>query len=221
MGLLGKASEKPQYELQPVGEYVWTLWDLTSETGQYGEQVKWVWLISPLNDPDAYILRSNDPNAQEKEIWQFTKPSLARGSRARVWTEALIGRELKNDEEPDESALIRRRMVATLVHKPKKSDPAIKNEAISEEIPPRPFRTAQPAARAAAPVSATATDAEIEAQLAASDKLRADAKKLIRNAELAEVPGWEQWAEADLSNLADDDIAEIVKTIRQAMLAAV
>jgi len=222
MGLLGKASEKPQYELLPVGEYVWTLWDLTSETGQYGEQVKWVWLVSPVSDPDSYILRSSDPNAQEKEIWQFTKPSLARGSRARAWTEALIGRELKNDEEPDDDQMLRRRMVATLVHKAKKSDPAIKNEAISEEIPPRPFRPAQPATRAAQPVAPDASDADIDAQLAASDELRKRVRKLIRNADLDDIttlPKWGALDELDVSNLADSDLTEIERDLKQAMRA--
>src|SRR4051812_21656260 len=115
MGLLGAASEKAQFELTPVGEYVWTLWDLVSETGQYGEQVKWVWLISPVSDPDNYLMRTD--GKQEREIWQFTKPSLAKGSRGRIWTETLLGRELRTGEEPDDSDLIRRRMVALLVHK--------------------------------------------------------------------------------------------------------
>ena len=131
MGLLGKATDKVQYELLPVGEYVWTLWDLLSETGQYGEQVKWVWLLSPVSDPDAYLTRGD---GNEREIWQFTKPSIAKGSRARIWTEALLGRELKTGDEPDDNDLIRHRMIAMLVHKANKNDPTIKREAISEEI---------------------------------------------------------------------------------------
>lgn len=218
MGLLGAATEKAQFELTPVGEYVWTLWDLVSETGQYGEQVKWVWLISPLSDPDHYIERAD---GQEREIWQFTKPSLAKGSRARVWAEALLGREMKTGEEPDDSDLVRRRMIAMLVHKANKNDPSIKREAISEEMPARPFRPAQPAARAAQPVSAQASYADIDAQLAASDALRAKVKKLIRNAELDETPGYEAWTALDLSNLADADLETLQKEIRQAMLAAV
>lgn len=217
MGLLGKATDKPQFELQAVGEYVWTLWDLLSETGQYGEQVKWVWLISPVNDPDAYIMRAD--GQQEKEIWQFTKPSIAKGSRARAWTEALMGRELKTGEEPDDNDLIRRRMVALLVHKPNKNDPTIKREAISEEIPARPFRPTQAAAQPAP--AGKATPAEIEAELAASDALRARVKKLIRNAELEELPGYETWTEVNIPALADDDLKEIEADIRKAMREAV
>lgn len=222
MGLLGKATDKPQFELTPVGEYVWTLWDLLSETGQYGEQVKWVWLVSPVSDPDAYLMRAD--GQQEKEIWQFTKPSIAKGSRARIWTEALMGRELKTGEEPDDNDLIRRRMVALLVHKPNKNDPTIKREAISEEIPARPFRPAQPAARpAAAPVSAQASTEEIDAQLAVSDALRARVKRVIRNADLddiTELPGHGALADIDLSNLADADLKVLEDDIKKAMREA-
>jgi hypothetical protein len=220
MGLLGQATEKAQFELTPVGEYVWTLWDLTSETGQYGEQVKWVWLISPLSDPETYILRAD--GQQEKEIWQFTKPSLAKGSRARKWTEALLGREMRNGEEPDDGDLIRRRMVATLVHKPKKSDPTIKNEAISEELDVRPFRAPQPT-KGAQPVAATASDADIDAQLAASDALRARVKKLIRNADLDDIttlPAWGDLDGLDVANLADGDLQKIEQDLKAAMRAA-
>lgn len=220
MGLLGKATDKAQFELQPVGEYVWTLWDLLAETGQYGEQVKWVWLISPVSDPDTYILRSD--GQQEKEIWQFSKPSIAKGSRARAWTEALMGRELKNGEEPDDSDLIRRRMIALLVHKPNKNDPSIRREAISEEIPARAFRATQPTA--AAPVSAQATDGEIEAQLAASDELRKRVRKLIRNADLDDIttlPKWGDLDELDVSNLADADLRQVEADIKAAMREAV
>jgi hypothetical protein len=221
MGLLGAASDKAQFELLPTAEYVFTLWDLTLENGQWGDQIKWVFLISPLNDPDSYFLRGSDPNAQEKELWQFTKVGLPKGSRAREWTEALMDRELKLGEEPDDTDLLRRRMVAYLVHKPKKSDPTIKQEAITEGSA-KPFRTApQPIARPAAPVSATPTQAEIDAELAASDALRARARKMVRTAELDETPGYERWLEKDFSNMADGDIDALVKEIREAMLAAV
>jgi hypothetical protein len=222
MGLLGAAKDKEQYELTPVGEYVWTLWDMTEETGQYGQQVKWVWLISPVSDPDHYIERNN---GSEQEIWQFTKPSLAKGTRARIWAEALLGRELKTGEEPDDTDLIRKRMVALLVHKANKNDPTIRREAISEEIPPRPYRPAQtaaPASRAAAqPVSAAASQEDVDTQLAASDAMRARVKKLIRNAELDETPGHEGWAATDLSSLADADVEALGREIKEAMLAAV
>lgn len=223
MGLLGKAVEKTPRKLVPIGEYVWTLWDMILDNGQYGEQIKWVWLISPLSDPDNYLCRDD---GQEKEVWQFTKTSLARGSKAWVWSEALLGRQLRIDEEPDDSDLIRRRMIAMLVHKGKKSDPTDKNEAISDEIPPRPFRPAQaaataPASSGAQPVEANATRADIDAQLAASDALRARVKKLIRNAELDETPGHERWAALDISNLADADVEAVGREIKEAMLAAV
>lgn len=221
MGLLGAATEKQQFTLQPVGEYVWTLWDLVSETGQYGEQVKWIWLISPVSDPDAYIMRPD--GQQEKEIWQFSKPSLAKGSRARAWVEGLLGREMKTGEEPDDSDLIRRRMIATLVHKANKSDPTIKREGISEELPIHPFRVAQPAARAATPVAAEASQDDIEAQLAASDALRARVKKLIRNADLDDIttlPKWGALDEIDVTNLADGDLQDIERDLKDAMRAA-
>jgi len=218
MGLLGQATEKPQYELIPTGEYVWTLWDLVSETGQFGEQLKWVFLVSPVSDPDAYLLRGD---GQEREIWQFTKPSIARGSRARIWTEALMGRELKTGEEPEDSDVIRHRMIGMLAHKPNKSDPTIKREAISEEFPPRPFRPSQPQARPARSVASEPTQAEIDAELAASDALRARFKKLVRNAELEELPGYEKWTALEIDNLADGDIQAYETEIRKAMREAV
>lgn len=219
MGLLGAATEKAQYELTPVGEYIWTLWDMVSETGQYGEQVKWVWLISPVSDPDHYIERNN---GSEQEIWQFTKPSLAKGTRARIWTEALLGRELKTGEEPDDSDLIRKRMVALLVHKANKNDATIRREAISEEIPPRPFRPAQ-APRQAQPVAASASQEDIEAQLAASDALRKRVKKLIRNADLddiTELPKHGKLNEIEVNDLADGDLVELERDLKAALLAA-
>jgi hypothetical protein len=218
MGLLGAATDKPQFELTPVGEYVWTLWDLLSETGQYGEQVKWVWLISPVSEPDAYLTRSD--GQQEKEVWQFTKPSIAKGSRARAWTEALMGRELRTGEEPDDSDLIRKRMVALLVHKQNKNDPTIKREAISEEIPPRPFRAAQPVSR---PAAAMTPNDDVEAQLAASDELRKRVKKLIRNADLDDIGYLDDGTvieDIDVSNLADGDLRVIEQQLRAALKAA-
>lgn len=216
MGLLGAASDKAQFELLPTSEYVFTLWDLTLENGQWGDQVKWVWLISTLADPDTYIMRGEGPNAQEKELWQFTKIGLPKGSRAREWTEALLGRELKLGEEPDDQDLIRRRMIGYLIHKPKKSDPTIKQEAITEGSA-KPFRPAQPAARSAP----AASQVDVDAELKASDELRKRFTKLVRNAELEELPGWETWAELNVGNLADDDIRTFEADIRKAMREAV
>ncbi len=219
MGLLGAATEKAQYELTPVGDYVFTLWDLSPETGQYGEQIKWVFLVSPLSAPDQYILRGD---GLEREFWQFSKPSLAKGSRARQWAEALLNRELKTGEEPDDSDLIRRRMIGTLVHKPNKNDPSIIREAISTEIPPRPFAQAEPAKAAPAqPVAAQASQAEIDAELAKSDALRNKAKKLIRNAELDDHPKAAEWGAIEIGNLADSDVQALIEQVREEMLAAV
>lgn len=218
MGLLGQASDKPQYELLTSGEYVFTLWNLTLETGQWGDQIKWVWLVSPVADPDNYILRGEGPNAQEKELWQFTKIGLPKGSRAREWAEALMGRELKLGEEPEDTDLLRHRMIAYLVHKPKKTDPSIKQEAIAEGSA-KPFLAAETTTPRG--VSSEPTTAEIDAALAASDALRAKVKKLIRNAELDETPGHEKWATLDLGNLADGDVEALGREIKQAMLAAV
>jgi hypothetical protein len=221
MGLLGKATDKVQYELQAVGEYVWTLWDLTSETGQYGEQVKWVWLISPVSNPDAYIMRAD--GQQEKEIWQFSKPSIAKGSRARAWTEALLGRELKTGEEPDDNDLIRRRMIALLVHKANKNDPTIKREAISEEIPPRPFEAPRQATRPTA-VAATATQGDIDQAMVASDADRAEMKKKIKRALTAATLNdidTTTWAKHDQDALSDDDLQTLLETIEAAVQQAV
>jgi hypothetical protein len=215
MGLLGAASEKPQYELVPMGEYVWTLAELVSETGQYGEQVKWVFLLSPFAEPDAYLTKDN---GEAREVWQFTKPSLSKGSRAREWAEALIGRELKNGEEPDDGDLERRRMIAYLGHKPNKNDPTIKREAITEGTA-RPFATARPSG--AQPVSAQATQAEIDAELAKSEALRKKCQKMIRNAQLDDHPKAVEWGEVNLAALSDDQVAELYEEVRQAMLAAV
>ncbi len=207
MGLLGKATDKVQYDLTPVGEYVWTLWDMTAETGQYGEQVKWVWLISPVSDPDHYIERNN---GSEQEIWQFTKPSIAKGTRARAWVEALLGRELKTGEDPDDSDLIRKRMVALLVHKPNKNDPSIKREAISEEIPPRAYRPTPAASRPSAPAAASNDD--VESQLAARDDLEKKVKRLIRNAVLDDITYLEDGTpieDIDVTNLAEADLKKL------------
>ena len=118
-----------------------TLWDLTLETGQWGDQIKWVWLISPINDPDNYVKRGSED--RERELWQFTKGRFAEG-RAREWAEALMGRELQLGES-DDSDLLRHRMIAYLTHKPKKSDPTVKRETISEGSA-RPFRRGPAAA---------------------------------------------------------------------------
>lgn len=221
MGLLGRAVEKTPRKLVPIGEYVWTLWDMLLENGQYGEQIKWVWLVSTLDDPDTYLLR--DDGQQEREIWQYTKTSLARGSKAWVWAEALLGRSLRIDEEPDDTDLIRRRMIAMLIHKGKRADPTDKNEAISDEIPPRAYRPAQPAARGSQPVSAQATDEEVETQLAASDALQKRLRRLIRNADLDDItalPKWGALEEIDVTNLADADLLELEKALKAAMRAA-
>jgi hypothetical protein len=223
MGILGKASDKPQFELTPVGEYVFTLWDITLETGQWGDQIKWVWLISPTSDPESYVTRGDGAFEKERELWQFTKIGLPKGSRAREWAEALMGRELKLGEEPDDTDLVRRRMIAYLVHKPKKSDPTIKQESISEGSA-RPFRAAQPAAKAG-PVglSSDPSMADIDAALAASDQLRKRVKKLIRNADLddiTEIPKYGALDDIAVGNLADGDLLEIEQLLTKAMQAA-
>lgn len=220
MGILGKASDKPQFELTPVGEYVFTLWDITLETGQWGDQIKWVWLVSPTSDPDSYITRGEGAFEKERELWQFTKIGLPKGSRAREWAEALMGRELKLGEEPDDTALVRRRMIAYLSHKPKKADPSIKQEAISEGSS-RPFRASQPAKPAG--LSANPSNDDIDAALAASDQLRKRVKKLMRNADLddiTEIPKYGALDDIVVSNLADGDLLEIEQLLTKAMQAA-
>lgn len=220
MGLLGAATDKAQFELLPVREYIWTLWDMSLETGQYGEQVKWVWLISNPETPDEYICRND---GVEREIWQFSKPSIAKGSRARAWTEALMGRELRNGEEPDDSDLIKHRMVATLVHKPNKNDPTIKREAISEEIPPRPYRPEGSRQRptGAGTVSADPTPEEIDAELRKSDELRAWVKKLMRNALVADVSGrWDDIEPHQFAAMSDQDISKLGDEIEAAIKKA-
>lgn len=214
MGILGQASDKPQFELTPIGEYVFTLWDLTLETGQWGDQIKWVWLISPINDPDNYVKRGSED--RERELWQFTKVGLPKGSRAREWAEALMGRELRLGEDPDDSDLLRHRMIAYLTHKPKKSDPTVKQETISEGSA-RPFRAAQPQRSAPKPV---ASQADVDAQLAESDALRKRFKKLVRNAELEELDGWETWSALNVEDMADEDIRSFEADIRSAMRQA-
>lgn len=224
MGLLGAASDKQQYELTPVGEYVFTLWDLTLETGQWGDQIKWIWLISPVNDPDTYICRGEGAFEKERELWQFTKIGLPKGSRAREWAEALMGRELRLGEEPDDTDLMRHRMIAYLVHKPKKSDPAVKQESISEGSA-RPFTVAQPKRSAGAgSVSANASSEEIDAELAKSDALRKRVKKLMVNASLSEVEGrWSNLEPHEFAAMSDSDVdalgVEIEKALRQAVAA--
>jgi hypothetical protein len=213
MGLLGAASEKPQFELIPMGEYVWTLAELVSETGQFGEQVKWIFLLSALSSPDAYITKDN---GDAREVWQFTKPSLSKGSRAREWAEALLGHELKNGEEPDDSDLERRRMIAYLGHKANKNDPTIKREAITEGTA-RPFVLSG----SAQPLSANPSQAEIDAELAKSDALRQKCQKAIRNAELDDLPKAASWSQINLASLSDDQIQALYDEVREALLAAV
>lgn len=210
MGLLGAAKDKEQFELIPVAEYVWTLWDMQLDNGQWGEQIKWVWLISPISDPDAYITKKD---GNEREVWQFSKPTLAKGSRARKWAEALLGRELKTGEEPDDDDLIRRRMIAMLVHKAKKSDPTVKNEAISEEMDPRAFRASKPSTS----VSDNPTEADVDAALAALDALHARVKKAIRNADLDDItslPKWGALDEIDVGNLSEDQLHDLEADIK-------
>lgn len=216
MGLLGAASDRVQYELTPVGEYTFTLWDLTLETGQWGDQIKWVWLLSPTSAPDQYITRGEGAYEKERELWQFTKIGLPKGSRAREWVEALLGHELKLGEEPDDTDLIKRRMTAYLIHKPKKTDPAVKQEAIAEGSA-RAFAPAK--SQGPRGLSVTPTDDEVEAELKASDDLRKRVRKAVMNAELDETPGYEAWAALNLSNLSDDDLRRLNDEIRAAIRA--
>ncbi len=216
MGFLGAASEKAQYELMPTGEYVLTLWDLSMENGQYGDTVKWTFLLSKEATPDAYLERND---GLEKTLWQFTNPGLPRGSRAREWTEALLGRELRTGEEPDEDDLIRRRMVGYIQHKPNKKDPTIKREAIAEGSC-RPFgKPSAPAADEPTPISATPTQSEIDAELNKSDALRAEVKKLIRRAAIAEVGDYETWSEITVENENDARLRKLKAEIEKAMQA--
>lgn len=214
MGLLGTATEKVQYELIPMAEYVFTLWDLMLDTGQYGDQVKWVWLVSPVNNPDAYIKRND---GQEKEVWQFSKPGLPKGSRAREWVEALLGRELRTGEEPDDTDLLRRRMVAQLVHKANKNDPSIKREAIYEGSA-RSFSSAKPTA-----VPGNATDEQIDAAVKASDEWRDEMyrkiKTAIKNAGLADIDT-DSWASVDLKKQTDADLETMLSMIKDAIRQA-
>ena len=127
--------------------------------------------------------------------------------------------ELKTGEEPDDNDLIRRRMVALLVHKANKNDPTIRREAISEEIPACPYRAAQPSRPAgAATVSANPTSAEVEAELKKSDEVRAWVKKLIRNAALSDVEGrWSELEPHQLAAMSDQDLHQLGSEIEAAM----
>jgi hypothetical protein len=151
-------------------------------------------------------------------FFQSTTANMQRGARAREYAEALLGRELSEGEEINPSDLIGKRALGMVIHEISRND---KTKKVAKLVAPEPLKEAAPSRRGAASVTPSASSADIDAQLAASDALRERAKKLIRNAELDETPGYETWSAVDLANLADADVEALVKEVREAMLAAV
>ncbi len=195
MGALGQVSEQT-YDLIPQGEHVFTLHDIEVTDGQWGESLKWVWLLSSPSSPGDYIVTVS---GLEKTLWQFTKVDLTVGSRQWEWACALTGRQLaKGDKPPTDEEVLNKRMIAYLTHAAPRNDPQGQKKEKIVEGSAKPFRgpAATTNGRAArSEVGAAAPSTEIDAEINEMDAeaLRHRWRELVDDAaglrvEVPEIP---------------------------------
>lgn len=102
----------------PVGLYIVRLKSLEQQEprpSQFSDEpqatAKWVFTVEQVID-------SNDEDAEEKvgeELWGFTSITMGKKSKMRLWTEALLGRAVTEDDDIPTTALIGKRAKATII----------------------------------------------------------------------------------------------------------
>tara|TARA_R110000824_G_scaffold3095_1_gene14153 strand:+ start:65 stop:508 length:444 start_codon:yes stop_codon:yes gene_type:complete len=85
-----------QPEIEPGTYTVEVLGIEEMEPGQYGDRMRWV---LGLTDEDGEIIAW--PNGEQYEWWQQTGTTLGPRSTARKYSDALLGRELRDGEDGD------------------------------------------------------------------------------------------------------------------------
>lgn len=217
MSIFGAVKERT-FQLIETGEYVFTLNDLTEETGAYGDAIKFVWLVAPISDPTNYISNSN---GMERTLHAYTDADITVGGQSHEWVQVLTGRTFANgDTPPDEDELLGRRMIAYLTHQaPKKGPNAGK---MREKIVPgsaKPFRGPQPNkvihTVVTPPPAAAAEDDEDRLILLKR------VEKLIGRAVMLETPNHLQLAAADLSNATAEYLRDLAAEVDAEVKAAI
>lgn len=215
---LGKVT-KQTYALIPQDKYVFTLNDLEETTGEWGDALKWVWLISPTDAPNEYLV---DSRGEDKTLWQFTNADITIGSRQHEWIQALIHRELgEDDDAPEIAELLGKRMTAFLTHyTPKKGKNAgQKIEKIAEgsalpwrgrQAGPAPLVEAEPSTTPTGAAASTTPDRQ---------ELMAEIKKLLRRASIQDLPQVDEWAALDPAAMTVPQLEALKEEVDEALKA--
>lgn len=223
MSSFGAVKERT-FTLIETGEYALTLNDLTFENGQYGDSLKWVWLMAPKDDPTSYFARDD---GMEKTLHQYTDADIIIGSRQHEWVQALTGRKFENgDTPPEDEEILGKRMVAYITHEaPKKGPNAGKLREKIVAGSAKSFRLPAPVAKAApspAPVtqvSADPSDDEVDRALLVSKLEKKVAKLSQLNAE-AGAAAQVALDASDLTGAPLSDIQSLLNSVTSAVNAA-
>lgn len=204
------------FELIETGEYVFTLNYLTEEPGgQYGDAMRWEWLIALREDPTGYLCRS-DGNERTLRVW--TGADIVIGGQAHEWIQVLTGRTFEDGADPpDENELLGRRMIAYLTHQaPKKGPNAGKLREKIVAGSAKPFKGPQPNKTVAAPMKRQEpTEAERERA-----ELVARVEKQIGKAVNLSTPHHRDYVAVDLNAASDDELLMLFNTVKAEVTAA-
>src|SRR3954463_14448013 len=90
---------KKQFKLIPTGEYVFTLDDVGTTEGDYGERMVWDFFVAEKDTPTEYLTK-DDGSVHTLKFWTDVEVTL--GSRQLEWIAALTGRAFDDgDDLPD------------------------------------------------------------------------------------------------------------------------
>lgn len=203
--------KKKQYALIETGEYVFTLNDLGEISGDYGDRMQWDFLIADKATPTEYIARDD---GKERVLHFFTDPDVTLGSRQHEWIQALTGRAFsENDDLPDGSDLLGKRMVGYLTHyTPKKG----KNAGVArEDIVAGSVKAFSLSGRR----SNGGAKAPPSSEESGDDKatLIAEIKKQIRRAAILDIDSAAAWGEVNLDEMTVQELADGLDTIKRAI----
>jgi hypothetical protein len=193
----------------------------------------WTFKVSNPKTPDLYQTYFTDEGEERTIEWRRgTSRRMGKGggkvSTARMWAEALAGREFSDSDRINLRELVGRRMLAMVIHKPPDEQGRIWAE-ISTEVPPKPFGgadTRAPTSNGAAAVKQAEAAARAKAiarppaEGTANDGLLAQWERLIKRAEGIEMPGVESYKAIDPELLSDAELGAKVGELRQAVAAA-
>jgi hypothetical protein len=188
------------------GTYILTVVDIADgEANQFGDSLKWIFHVANPASPEEPILGTD---GKPYEYWQFSSPKMTPRAKARRWVEALLGRPLDAGTRPNPTALLGRRMVATVVHE--EDDEGNLRARIPSNSKPKGFGPS-----AAASANGAAGDA------LGGPALKDAWRKAINKAILADIEGAEDLkAGVDLEAVSEPVLRRMLADLQASMAVA-